>query len=173
MAIVGAGLLVQVMALSVETQRFFFEKGLTDYFSGGSPWSYFKHSALFARASEMLSLIDGPPATAQFFNSSPSADWYTYTTLGPPAQVPRNLSPLWMRNFQIYYLPRPSALWISWIKPALRPVDVQAWVLGVLSIAAAGCLLLYRGLSKASANERSPKVGLTALEAGASSDRGR
>ncbi len=172
-AIVGAGLLVQVMALSVETQRFFFEKGLTDYFWAEDPWSYFKHSALFARASEMLSLIDGPPATAQFFNSSPSADWYTYTTLGPPAQVPRNLSPLWMRNFQIYYLPRPWPLWISWIKPALRPVDVQAWVLGVLSIAAAGCLLLYRGLSKASANERSPKVGLTALEAGASSDRGR
>jgi hypothetical protein len=147
-AIVGAGLLVQAMALSVETQRFFFEKGLNDYFWAEDPWAYFKHSALFARADETLSLADGPPATAQFFSSTPALDWYTYAILGPPAQVPRNLSPLWMRNFKIYYLPRPWPLWMSRIDPALRPIDMRAWLLSLLGIAAAGAGFIYRGFRK-------------------------
>jgi hypothetical protein len=171
-AIVGAGLLVQAMALSAETQRFFFEKGLSDYFWAEDPWAYFKHSALFARTGEMLSLADGPPATAQFFNSAPRLDWYTYAILGPPAQMPRNLSPLWMRNFKIYYLPRPWPLWMSWVKPALRPVDMRAWLLTLLGIGAAGCALIYRGFRKEGAHCEGREIGMTALEAGASRDRG-
>ncbi len=154
LAIVGAGLLVQAMALSVETQRFFFEKGLNDYFWAEDPWAYFKRSALFARAGETLSLSEGPPATAQYFNSAPGLDWYTYAILGPPAQVPRNLSWLWMRNFKIYYLPRPWPLWMSWVKPALRPIDIWAWLLCLFGVAAAGSGLIYCGLRSGNGHER-------------------
>ncbi len=144
-AIVGAGMLVQAMALSVETQRFFFERGFHEFFWAEDPWVYFKHSALFARVGETLSLSDGPPSTAHFFNSSPDADSYTYTILGPPPQWPRSMSPTWMRNFKIYYLPRPWPLWLSWVKPALRPIDLGAWLLGLLSVALAGVGLIYWG----------------------------
>jgi hypothetical protein len=173
LAIIGAGLLVQAMGLSVETQRFFFERGFHDYFWAEDPWVYFKHSALFARVGETLSLADGPPSTARFFNSAPGMDWYTYTILGPPAELPRNLSPVWMRMFQIYYLPRPWPLWLSWIRPALRPIDLRAWLLSLLTIAAAGCGLIYRGFRKGTAVEEGREIRLTAVEAGALRDRAR
>jgi hypothetical protein len=145
LAVVSAGFLVQILALSVETQRFFFEHALNDYFWAEDQWAYFKHSALFARVAETMSLADGPPATARYFNSAPSPDWHTYTILGPPPPWPRSLSPVWMRNFEIYYLPRPWPLWMAWIPLALRPVDLRAWLWGLGAIALLAVGLVYHG----------------------------
>jgi len=146
MAIVTAGLLVQVLALSVETQRFFFEHALNDYFWAEDQWAYFKHSALFARVGETMSLADGPPATARYFNSAPSPEWHTYTILGPPPSWPRSLSPVWMRNFKIYYLPRPWPLWMAWVSPAQRPVDLRVWLWSLSAMMLLAIALLYHGL---------------------------
>ncbi|HET9183515.1 MAG TPA: hypothetical protein VFP59_15370 [Candidatus Angelobacter sp.] len=145
-AIVAVGVLVQVLALSVENQRFFFERGLRDFFWAEDPWFYFKHSALFARIGEVLSLSHPLPATARFFNSVPKPDWTTYSILGPPPNVPRALAPQWMQFFKIYYLPRPWPLWMSWVKPALRPINLQAWVTALFSLAALGSGFIYHGI---------------------------
>jgi hypothetical protein len=153
-AIIGVSLLVQVTALSVETQRFFFERGFHDYFWAEDPWVYFKHSALFARVGETLSLSDAPPHTAYLFNSAPVTDWYTYTILGPPSQWPRYLSPVWMRTFKIYYLPRPWPLWMLWVRPALRPINLEAWLWGLSSMALAAVGLIYRGFRENAQNQR-------------------
>ena len=147
-AVVGVGLLVQVLALGVENQRFFFERGLNDFFWAEDSWVYFKRSALFARVGEAASLSEGMPPTAQFFNSIPITDWSTYTVLGPPPSVPRRLAPQWIRNFKIYFVPRPWPLWMSWLPPSRRPVDMRAWLLSLLSVAIAGAGLIYRGLRK-------------------------
>jgi hypothetical protein len=159
LAIVGVGLLVQAMAVSVEPQKFFFERGLSDLFWAEDPWAYFKMSALFDRVGETLSLADGPPATARFFNSAPSTDWCTYSILGPPP--PRSLSPVWMRQFKIYYLPRPWPLWMTWVKPALRPINMVPWIWSLLSMALAGLILICRGFGM---GHRRAKTEIGALQ---------
>jgi hypothetical protein len=145
-AIIGLGLLIQVLGLSVEHQRFFFENGFNDYFWAEDPWIYFKHSGLFARIGETMSLHEGPPPTAVMFNSLKIPDWVTYTALGPPRSVPRRLAPQWIRNFKIYFLPRPWPFWMVWIKPALRPINLQAWLWGVVAVIATGGTCICRGL---------------------------
>lgn len=142
-AIVGLGLLVQVMALSVENQRFFFENDLHDYFWAEDAWVYFKRSALFSRAGEMVSLSAGVPATARYFNAIPVPDWCTYTILGPPPTVSRNA---WMRNYKIFYFPRPWPLWMAYLPPAIRPIQIEAWLWGLLGLAVLGGCLARGGL---------------------------
>jgi hypothetical protein len=152
MAIVGLGLVVQILALSVENQRFFFARALPDFFWAQDPWFYFKHSALFARVGETAALNNPLPASAQVFNSIPIPDWSTYSLLGPGPAIPRSSAPEWMAHYKIYYLPRPWPLWMAAIKPALRPVNLRLWVTGVLTLGLIGLGLVYTGL-RALANE--------------------
>ena len=79
--IIGLGLLIQILGLSVDHQRFFFEKGLNDYFWAEDSWAYFKRSALFARVPETISLHEGPPTTAYWFTPLPVPNWATYAPL--------------------------------------------------------------------------------------------
>ncbi len=146
--IIGMSLVVQVMALSVENQRFFFGQGFRDYFWAEDPWVYFKHSALFTRVDEVFSLGDGVPATAKYFTSVPITDWSTYTILGPPPEWDRSLSMLWMRKYKIYFLPRPWPLWMSYLPKPLRPINENACLLGLLSVTALGIGLMGRGVKR-------------------------
>ena len=146
-AIVLLGFVVQGLALSVENQRYFFEQGLNDFFWAEDPWFYMKHSALFTRVGEVASLGEGVPSTAQVFNSVPQRNWTTYSLLGPPPNVSRSLAPRWIRNFQIFFLPRPWPLWMSALPTAMRPVDVETWLVGLFSVIGAGaglCLVGFR-----------------------------
>jgi hypothetical protein len=140
--IVGAGLLVQVLALLVEHQRFFLARGLTDFFWADDPWFYFKHSALLARFEEVVSLGQGVPPTAQWFNSIRLPGWFTYTILGPPPDMPRYLAPAWMREYAIFYLPRPWTLWMWWLAPALRPVSIAAWSVSAGIVGLVGYIII-------------------------------
>jgi hypothetical protein len=141
--LIGAGLIVQVLALSVETQRFFFERNLEDFFWARDSWFYFENSALVARVGEVASLNEGLPPTAQLFDSLP--DLPTYCVLGPPPFIPRSMAAIWIRNFKIFFLPRPWPLWMAWLPPALRPVNIIAWLLGLLGLGGLGAGMIYRG----------------------------
>jgi hypothetical protein len=146
--VVALSFCVQLMAVSVENQRFFFERGLKDFFWAEDPWFYFKHSALLARVGETLSLHDPPPPTADRFNSIPEPDWTTYTILGPDPRTPRSQAPQWMTKYKIYYLPKPWPLWMSWIPPQSRPVNLRAWLCGsggTLLLALIALFPLYNG----------------------------
>ena len=144
--VVALGLLVQVLALSVENQRFFFERGLNDFFWAENPTFYLTHSALFARFSEVLSLRQGVPATARFFTPVPQTDLATYALLGPLPPIPRNLAPLWMRNFKIFYLPRPWPLWMSYLPAERRPIEMSNWIVGLAGVSLLGSILVLLGL---------------------------
>ena len=142
---VSTGLFVQLLALSSENQRFFFERGFEDFFFVDDPWVYFKHSALFARVAETISLHNGPPSSAHFFNSIPVRRWSTYCILGP-GNLSRTLAPEWMRSFKIYYLPRPWPLWMSTINPVLCPINVSGWLMGLLVLWLTGVGFIYFGV---------------------------
>jgi hypothetical protein len=147
-AIVGFGFLVQVLASSVENQRFFFEEKLDDYFWAEDSWAYFKRSALLTRVSEVASLSQGVPPTAKYFNSIPIPDWSTYCILGPPPRMSRQYGMQWMSQYQIYFVPRPWPLWMSWLPRPLRPVDIRMWLFGLLAVTLGGVGLIYRGIRK-------------------------
>src|SRR2546430_757839 len=68
------------------------------------------------------------------------------SALGPPPNMPRRLAPEWIRNFKIYFLPRPWPLWMLWIKPGLRPINLQAWILSLVAMMMIGGASIYRGL---------------------------
>ena len=142
---VALSFLVQALALSVETQRFFFEHRLHDFFWAEDSWFYFKHSALWSRLGEVATLPQGPPASATKFNSIPDPDWTTYTVLGQPRPIPRSMAPVWMRQFQIFYLPRPWPLWVPRLREEIQPVSPIAWLGGLGGILLLGTCFLYRG----------------------------
>jgi hypothetical protein len=129
--VIALSFAIQVMAVSVENTRFFLELGLNDAFWVEDPWFYFKHSALLARPAETLSLIDPPPLQADYFNALRDPEYCTYTVLGPPGTVPRSKAPTWITHFKIFYLPKPWPLWMSWIPPESRPINLQIWLLGM------------------------------------------
>jgi hypothetical protein len=143
---VGLGLIVQCLALSVEHQRFFFERGLPDFFWAKDPWFYFKHSALAARPGETLSLLKGLPPGATVFNTDDNPP--TYTTLGPPRGLPRSRAPQWMQHFIVFYVPRPWPAWMWDIPYKERGISLEAWLAGTFGVGLLGFALLRRGLQE-------------------------
>jgi hypothetical protein len=148
-AVVVLGLLVQLLGLSVDHQRFFFERELTVYFYVVDPWFYFKHSALVARPGEIARLVrHGVPETATQFAPGPYPDSVTYTIY--PGVV-REPLPRWMRRYQVFHVPRPWPLWMRVVPPERRPVDPWAFALGTLGVGVLGVGLVRRGLRGAGA----------------------
>jgi hypothetical protein len=143
-AVLSAGFIVQGLALSVEHQRYLFGKAVNDHFWAEDEWFYFKHSALFARPGEALSLKDGVPLTAQIFKPPPLSESVTYTIFGPPP--PRRLAPIWMRQFRVFYLPRPWPLWMWTLPPERRPINLEAVLGGLLGSAVLGYAFITRGM---------------------------
>jgi hypothetical protein len=141
-AIVAAGALAQLLGLSVENNRFFLEEGLYPFFWVNDPWFYFKHSAFFARFGEAISLSKGVPPTAQLLSTIPVSK-----AASGNANLPRAIVSQW-KDFKIYFLPRPWPLWMQAVPSALRPVDMGAWLVGLLSMTVLGGGLTYQGLKE-------------------------
>ena len=143
--VLSFGILVQVMALSIDHQRFFFERALPDFFWATDPWFYFRESALLARPGEIaVSLRDGVPDGAHRFSPTPYPTTLTYAIFG---NARRQLSPEWMRQFQVFYLPRPWPLWMRSIPPDRRPVKLAPAVLGFSGVGLLGAALIYLGVN--------------------------
>mgnify|MGYP001026585147 CR=1 FL=1 len=141
-----AGLVVQLLAVSVDHQRFFFERALPDHFWAKSSWVYFERSQLLARPAEVLAVLRGPPKEAVFFNNAPDPQSLTYCTFGPRPEL-RPHAALWMQHFQLYFLPRPWPLWMSSGVPQRQPpIDVGLAVLACVVLAGLGAVLVRGGL---------------------------
>jgi hypothetical protein len=156
LALLAAGLVVQGLGLSIENQRFFLERALNDFFWTEDPWFYFKHSALFARVGELGSLAHGLPPMAREFNPMTYPSLSTFTLFGPPPGVPRRVTPVWMRQFKIFYLPKPWPIWMWTIKPELRAINLEACLGALFGMALLGIALIFRG-SQMVANHRAPQ----------------
>ena len=141
--VVGAGLVIQLLALSVDHQRFFFERALPDYFWASDPGYYFRNSALLARPAEMVSLFRGLPPEARQFRPGPEPASVTYCIFG---NRDRRDSPRWMRQFQVFYLPRPWPLWMATIEKSRRPIELVPWITGLMVAACIGAALLRTSL---------------------------
>ena len=129
-SIVTIGIVVQLMGISIDHQRFFLDRDFPPYF-WLDQWVYFKHSQFLARPQELLALArDGVPADATRFSPTPEAQ-ITYTPAGPP----RGRRPsVWARQFMVFHTLRPWPFWIYQLDPARRPIEPTAllWTCGVL-----------------------------------------
>jgi len=146
---VVAGLCVQALALSIDHHRFFYARSLPTFFWFKDPNYYLSHSALFARPGEIIESLKDLPQEAGEFRPGPYARLLTYAVFGGWGH-PELPPPLWMRHYQVFWLPRPWPLWMSAIEPDRRPVNLPASI-GFLAIMAAA------GLAAMSAVRAEPK----------------
>jgi hypothetical protein len=144
LGIVAAGFIVQLLGVSVEDQRYFFERGIADHYWANDSWFEFKHSQLLARPGEVLSLIKDPPREAVLFNTDGMPP--TYTSLRPPHAGPPSLAPGWVRYYRVFYVPKPWAIWMWDIPPDQRALNLPACVAGIMGVALLGLALIQRGL---------------------------
>lgn len=148
--VVAAGVLVQGLALSLDHQRYFFERNLHPWFWAYDPWFYFRQggSQLLARPVELVATIrEGVPPEVSRFGSGPRASSTTYCLFGPD-RLERTRSSLWMRSFAVFYLPRPWPLWMRGVPASSRPFSPAA--AGGLAAAAGGLglALVIAGLGR-------------------------
>jgi hypothetical protein len=146
-ALVVAGFAVQLMGISLDYQRFFFEHNLPPFF-WVDQWSYFKQSQFLSRPGEIFSLLrDGIPPEARRFSPTPQAQ-VTYTPLGPPDY--RHDGARWVRLFAVFHTPRPWPFWMSAIESERRPVNGLVLGTTCTAIFLAGLGLIRMGLHQRS-----------------------
>jgi hypothetical protein len=138
-----AGLLIQVMGLSLDQHRFFYERNFVPSFWAADPWVYFKHSQLLARPGEILeSLAAAPLPEPVRFSAAPTGQ-PTYCPFGPP--IPAQ-SREWVRHQRLFYLPRCWWGWFGVLPSKQQPVN-PFWLLGVCGVPlAVGGVMLSRSL---------------------------
>jgi hypothetical protein len=142
-SIVALGLVVQVMAISVDHQRFFLERDFAPYF-WRDQWVYFKHSQLFARPRELAAIVrDGMPVEATRFSPTPQTQ-ITYTPGAPPPSARPGLR--WARQFVVFHTFRPWPVWIHRLESGRRPVEPWPIFLICGVLAGGGFLLVRLGL---------------------------
>jgi hypothetical protein len=139
-ALCALGLAVQLLAVSVDHQRFYFERSFAPFFWVDDSIMY-KQSALFARPGEIVAILerrdlDGVRALVPGPRPSSMTSWI----YGPPPEIlPR--SPEWMRQYLVFLVPRPWPLWSRYLPPEQRPGRV-----GLMTLAGALVALTSFGL---------------------------
>lgn len=129
---------VQVLGLTLDHQRFFFERSLQPHFWLHNHAFYFRDSQLIARVAELRAAT---PASFRFFSSGYSP-LLTYAPFGPPY---RANPPVWVRQFAVFYWPRPWPLWVSRLSKEDRFVDPVTGSLLLVALDAVGALLILVG----------------------------
>lgn len=152
--VLAIGVSVQGLALAVENQRFFFAHGLADHFWAHDRWFYFRYSALVDRWAEVTSLAEGPPITARWFHPIREPGFSTYAIIGPPPHMPRQQASTWMRQFQIFFLPRPWPVWMWWIDAPKRPINILGGLLVLTTLGMTGWMLVRNGFRAIPLDER-------------------
>jgi hypothetical protein len=144
--LVMVGLTVQLLGLSIDHQRFFFERALPDHFWRTDRWFYLRASALLARPGEIARSIAERHIDRPQFLPAPYR-LLTYCIFGnDPAR--RFESPEWMQRFAGFYLPRPWPLWMTSLPPSKRPFSVEKAASLMIVLGFLGALLAYTGLKR-------------------------
>jgi hypothetical protein len=123
-ALIAVSVAVQILAVSVDHQRFFFEHCLSDFFWAEQPAFYFRNSALLSRPAELLDVLKDHGGHPRF-SPSPYRGLLTYSPFGPG---PRDVRSAWMRRYELFFAPRPWPLWFARIPPEHRPVSLPSAV---------------------------------------------
>ena len=154
---IAIGLVVQLMAVSLDHQRFYFERNLAPHFWATKPWFYFEHSQLLARAFELRDTMrSGVPPEAALFAPTPGAQ-LTYAPFGPPR--PQS-GAAWARRYAVFHLLRPWPFWMPSIDTLRRPVPVLPVGAACVALVVLGAVLLLRAVRQARVSNVSAGISL-------------
>jgi hypothetical protein len=141
--ILGLGLLVQLLALSVDHHRLYVELRFPSGFYHGHPWIYFHPRAAH--------LVNRPREIYEIFTEEHAASSYSPTPL-PTAATPCpetfERGPGAVRKYRFLDSFRPWWASMTFLAPADRPVDLGRAALLLLGCAAAGAGLAAWGLAR-------------------------
>lgn len=138
------GLVVQLLGIAVDHQRYYFERALGAYFWVDESTMY-TDSPLFARPFEVAAVFDGRDhGEARAFVPGPLPLSMTSGIFGPPLQF-RSHSREWMRRYLVFSVPRPWPLWSRWVPERYRPgpTGVMTAAGGLVALAAFGLLAVF------------------------------
>lgn len=106
-----SSLTVQILSISVDHQRFFFERNLQPFFWYKNAEFYYHDSALASRVVELESIQSRQNlATYRAFRPGPYPEMYTYAFFGPKQNDRLDISG-WLDGYAVFWLPRPWPLW--------------------------------------------------------------
>jgi hypothetical protein len=150
-AICIIGLIVQLLAISVDHQRYYFARSFPPFFWLDESKMY-TGSPLFARPREAADVFSGRERGAvKALVPGPRPLSMTGSLFGPtPSQLPRARA--WMRDYLVFVVPRPWTLWSRYLPEDQRPGRTGLMtVIGLLAAAASLCALVpaVRGIAKA------------------------
>jgi len=139
----GAGFMVQVLAISVDHQRYYVDHSFSPFFWLDESVMY-KHSPLLERPSELVAVLEGSDTHGvRALVPGPRFQSMTSSIFGPPLELLQFFAkkdgtpataPAWMRDYMVFLVPRPWPLWSGFIPEALRPGATGVMTLG-------GCLV--------------------------------
>jgi hypothetical protein len=138
-AVTGWSVAVQVLALTLDHQRYFFERSLSAQFWLHNHGIYFRDSQLLGRVGEICA---NAPHTFSRFTSAPSP-LSTYAPFGPPPSVDASE---WVTHFAVFFWPRPWPLWMARLPEPMQILDPFPLALGFAALALAGAALVVRGV---------------------------
>jgi hypothetical protein len=139
----AVSLAVQLLAISVDHQRYYLERSYYPFFWVNESTMY-TDSPLLARPGELIEIAGGRDlARVRYYVPSERFFSMTSSTYGPPLAARRNV-PEWMRQFLVFVVPRPWPIWSQFLPPSDRPGPTGTMTaIGVLTAAAAFVLLWW------------------------------
>jgi hypothetical protein len=115
-----AGIVVQLLAISVDHQRYYFARSFPPFFWLDESKMY-TGSPLFARPREVADVFSGRErGSVKALVPGPRPFSMTGSLFGPtPSQLPRGRE--WMREYLVFVTPRPWTLWSRYLSEDQRP----------------------------------------------------
>jgi len=139
----GVGLIVQLLAISVDHQRYYFTRSFPPFFWLDESKMY-TDSPLFARPREVAIVFGGRDRGAvKALVPGPRPNSMTGSLFGPtPSQLPRARQ--WMRDYLVFVVPRPWTLWSRYLSEDQRPGRTGLMTVIGLLVAMASLAVLPR-----------------------------
>jgi len=141
----GVGLVVQLLAISVDHQRYYFTRSFPPFFWLDESKMY-TDSPLFARPREVATVFSGRDLGAvKALVPGPRPYSMTGSLFGPtPSQLPHARQ--WMREYLVFVVPRSWTLWSRYLPEDQRPGRTGLMTLIGLLVAGASLAALARAV---------------------------
>jgi hypothetical protein len=138
--LVGAGVLVQLLALRVDPIRLYAERAVPVAFYFDAPWSYFdpKLSHLLNRPREIAEILADPGPKRPRFSPSAEATSFLWSRANIELASGRAL----LERYGVFRSLRPWWSSHRWMPSAERPVDLRWTLILQLSMTVVGAVLL-------------------------------
>lgn len=141
-------LLVQILGLSLDFHQFFYRNGLPAFFWKDQSF-YSTHSQLAERPIDIIASIHQYKSLnlSGSFRPGPYPESLTFPIFGV-YHPDREVMVYWMKQYPIFWLPRPWPVWMQLLDTGRLPIHLHATIFFGFSLFLSGCVLLGWRLAK-------------------------